>query len=84
MRGHSKMADFKIMTTHVKPPVPSRSWDYCAYFDGEEENGPVGWGRDIAEAIEDLQMSVDLWEFPEPEIRARIEALKAFYAKATP
>ena len=78
------MSDFKIITTYVKPPVPSRSWDYSAHFDGEEELGPVGWGRDISDALEDLQMSVDFWEnYPEPERRARIDALKAFAAKVT-
>ena len=76
--------DFKIITTYVKPPVPSRSWDYSAHFDSEEENGPVGWGRDISEALEDLQMCVALWEdYPEPERRARDEEIKAFHEKAS-
>lgn len=77
------MTDFKIITTYVKPPIPTRAWDYSAHFDCDEE-GPVGWGRDIPEALEDLQMGIDLWDFPDPERRARIEALKSLYVKATP
>ena len=76
------MSDFKIITTYVKPPIPMRTHDYSAHFDCDGEAGPVGWGRTIVEAIEDLQMSVDLWEFSEPETRERVDALKAFYAKA--
>lgn len=77
------MSDFKIITTYVKPPIPMRAYDYSAHFDCDGETGPVGWGRTIVEAIEDLQMSVDLWDFSESETRARIESLKAIYAKAT-
>lgn len=35
----------KIVTTHVYPPIPDRRWDWCAYYDGEEETGNVGWGQ---------------------------------------
>lgn len=51
-----KMTGRKIITTHVFPPIPVRSWDWCAYFDGEEErtNGH-GWGRTEADAIADLK-----------------------------
>jgi hypothetical protein len=43
-----------IVTTHVRPPVPCRDHDWCAYPDGEEENGDYGWGATEDEAIADL------------------------------
>lgn len=74
------MSDFKIITTHVKPPIPSQDWDYSAHFDGDEEVGPVGWGRDAAQAIEDLRIAVEIWDYSEPEQRARIETIAAMLA----
>lgn len=68
---------FKIVTTHVYPPIPSRHWDYCAHFDGDEE-GPVGWGPSISDALDDLQMAIDLNDRPEHERRERINVLAAF------
>lgn len=43
-----------ITTTFVYPPIPIRSFDYCATFDGNDE-GLRGWGKTEAEAIADLQ-----------------------------
>src|SRR5690349_11954714 len=43
-----------IVTTHVCPPIPCRRNDWCAYPDGEEENGNYGWGRSEEAAIADL------------------------------
>lgn len=43
-----------IVTTHVYPPIPCRKFDWCAYPDGEEENGDYGWGATEDEAIDDL------------------------------
>lgn len=42
------------MTSHVFPPIPDRRSDWCAYPDGEEENGRYGWGRTEDEAVADL------------------------------
>lgn len=44
----------KIVTTHVYPPIPIRTFDWCAYFDGEEEDGNYGYGATRAEAIADF------------------------------
>lgn len=44
----------KIITRHVLPPIPIRTHDWHAYFDGEEEDGPIGWGETKEKAIEDL------------------------------
>jgi hypothetical protein len=43
-----------IVTNHVFPPIPCRRHDWCAYPDGEEENGNYGWGPTEAAAIADL------------------------------
>lgn len=45
----------RIVTSHVYPPIPIRSHDWCAYVDGREEDGRYGWGTTEAEAIQDLQ-----------------------------
>lgn len=44
----------KIVTSFVYPPIPVRDFDWCAYYDGEEEAGHYGYGRTEAEAIQDF------------------------------
>lgn len=44
-----------IKTDHVYPPIPIREFDWCAWYDGEEELGHYGYGRTEAEAIADLE-----------------------------
>ena len=45
----------KIITHHEFPPIPIRTFDWCAMRDGDDECGHRhGWGRTKAEAIEDL------------------------------
>ena len=44
----------KIVTTHDYPPIPIRTRDWCAYFDGEEEAGNYGYGATREEAIADF------------------------------
>lgn len=44
----------KIVTSHVYPPIPIRTMDWCAYRDGHEEDGNYGWGLTEQEAIRDL------------------------------
>jgi hypothetical protein len=57
----------EIRITHVKPPIPRRDWDWCAFFDGEEEAGPYGWGATQFEAVLDLlsETSIDKREHAE-------------------
>lgn len=43
-----------IKTSYEFPPIPDRRFDWCAFFDGEEEAGNYGWGRTEAEAIADF------------------------------
>ncbi len=49
----------KVITHHEYPPIPDRQFDWCAYFDGEEELGHYGWGRTKLEAIRDLLENYD-------------------------
>lgn len=44
----------RIIVVHVRPPIPDRRWDWCAYRDGQEE-GHCGWGATEAEALSDLE-----------------------------
>lgn len=48
------MSDRKIITENVFPPIPTREFDWCAYFDGEEERGHYGYGDTKQAAINDL------------------------------
>lgn len=48
------MTDKKIITDCIYPPIPIRTMDWCAYYDGQEELGHYGYGRTEAEAIADL------------------------------
>lgn len=51
-----------IKTEFVYPPIPIRSQDWIAYFDGREEEGPYGSGETEQAAIEDL---IENWEIRE-------------------
>jgi hypothetical protein len=45
----------EIITVFVHPPIPMRQFDWCAYYDGEEESGRRGWGLTEREAVADLR-----------------------------
>lgn len=46
----------EIKTERVYPPIPERSFDWCAWFaDMDEETRGHGWGKTEAEAIESLK-----------------------------
>ena len=36
------------------PPIPDRSCDWRAYYDGEEEENKCGWGSTPTEACKNL------------------------------
>lgn len=52
----------RIVTTHVHPPIPQRSFDWMAHYEGFEECGDRGYGRTEQEAVDDL---VNNCEMPE-------------------
>lgn len=49
----------KIVTQYVYPPIPNRSTDWMACVDGNDGDGPQGWGRTEAEAIADLKQQLE-------------------------
>lgn len=53
------VAPRKIVTNFVYPPIPLRQFDWTAWRDGEEENGPTGFGATEAEAIADLRQQIE-------------------------
>jgi len=60
-RAESLTADAEpaIRTTYVHPPIPIRTSDWCACVEGQEEDGPYGWGTTEAEAIADLKEKLE-------------------------
>lgn len=44
----------KIVTEHVFPPIPIRSMDWIAYYEGEEEAGGYGEGPTEEAAVADF------------------------------
>ena len=49
----------KIVARYVFPPIPVRSYDWSAYIDGDEEDGPHGEGATEEEAIADLKAQLE-------------------------
>lgn len=43
-----------IITNCIFPPIPDRRFDWCAFYEGEEERGQYGYGATDAEAVTDL------------------------------
>lgn len=44
----------KVVTHHANPSIPIRIFDWVAYFDGQEEGGPYGYGKTEKEAVDAL------------------------------
>lgn len=66
-----------IKTQYIYPPIPDRTHDWLAHYDGEEERGQNGFGRTEAEAIADLKKSYPRCETcGEEEIDANVEAFE--------
>ena len=49
------MTQQNIKTQYIGPPIPTRRYDWRAWFDGHEENGHVGYGSTEQYAIADLK-----------------------------
>lgn len=43
-----------IKLCYDPPPIPSRSHDWTAWIDGEEETGPCGYGNSKVSAFRDF------------------------------
>jgi hypothetical protein len=48
-----------IKTSYVCPPIPLCGFDWCAFEDGHEEDGPFGYGATAMEAIADLRSQIE-------------------------
>lgn len=48
-----------IKTSFWAKPIPDRRYDWEARIEGDDENGPCGYGRTEAEAIADLHSEVE-------------------------
>lgn len=44
----------KIVTHHSRPPIPTMKYDWCAFYDGEEEAGCYGYGGTEEDAVADF------------------------------
>lgn len=45
----------RVLVEHVNPPIPVRSHDYRATFDGYEPGDPMGWGETPDQAAANLR-----------------------------
>ena len=59
-----KLNGLVIQTTHVKPPIGTRSYDWSAVldtYDGAEDadHQPTGWGSTEEAAIRDLLEQIE-------------------------
>ena len=43
-----------LRTEYVRPPIPTNRFDWMAFIDGDEEEGPTGRGPTELEAVKDL------------------------------
>jgi len=49
----------KIKTSHDRPPIPDRSFDWSAVTDNYDLVRPIGHGATEAEAIADLKQQIE-------------------------
>ncbi len=58
----------KMIVINIFPPIPIRDFDWCSFYDGEEEGGHYGYGKTKEEAVADLQrLDQEKWEAENPE-----------------
>ena len=50
--------DAKVKTQFINPPIPIRSFDWIAWFDGEEDSSFTGHGKTEEEAKNNLKDSI--------------------------
>lgn len=55
----------KIITCNVMSPIPTPAFDWMAYFEGDEEAGPRGFGETEEKAVKDLTDN-----FPDDSVEA--------------
>jgi len=50
-----------IIVDFTHPPIPRRDFDWCAYYEGDEERGDYGWGSTERLALYDLKSKTSRW-----------------------
>ena len=45
----------ELIVVQMNPPIPFRSFDWCAGYKDGDERGPFGWGETRELAIADLE-----------------------------
>lgn len=48
-----------VMVQQINPPIPTRVFDWVAWIDGSEEEGPYGFGASKKEALDDLDHNME-------------------------
>lgn len=49
----------RIITQNIQPPIFEDQFDWCAYYENDQETGPYGYGTTEQEAIDDLVMNYE-------------------------
>jgi hypothetical protein len=62
-----------LVTSCICQPIPDRSYDWCAYPEGEEEAGNYGYGATEVEAVLDYLANCNEGEKEERWARIRAE-----------
>jgi hypothetical protein len=52
----------KIVVSYSSPPIPTNCFDWCAYWDNYDIDGPYAHGSSKEEAIENLLEITDFEE----------------------
>jgi hypothetical protein len=50
----------RVRTQYSPQPIPTRHFDWAAWLDGREEDGPFGNGATEADAIEELRVQLQM------------------------
>ncbi len=66
-----------LLTSHCKPPIPSRCFDWCAYPEGQEETATYGWGKTEVAAIQDWKDQFGEYERVKPKAVKKDETKKS-------
>ncbi len=54
------MRPYCIIVENIRPPIPSVTWDWCAYVDGHEENRRLyGYGPTRQDAVDELMEAIE-------------------------
>lgn len=58
--GNGESRLYTVRTSFVERPIPTNAFDWQAWLDGCEEEGPVGTGATEADAVADLKGVIEI------------------------